>query len=45
MHLSLLRLPGITLLKYEPSAQIPWQKAMLGLVCVEFFSQKSLSML
>src|SRR5216683_7923988 len=28
---------GITLLKHEPSAQIPWQKTMLGLVCVDLF--------
>ena len=27
---------GITLLKHEPSAQSPWQKTMLGLVCVDF---------
>src|SRR5229473_1499913 len=27
---------GISLLKHEPSAQIPWQKTMLGLVCVGF---------
>ena len=27
---------GITLLKQEPSAQRPWQKTMLGLVCVDF---------
>src|SRR2546425_8777898 len=24
----------MTLLKHEPSAQIPWQKTMLGFVCV-----------
>jgi hypothetical protein len=28
---------GITLLKLEPSAQIPWQKTMLGLVCLDVF--------
>src|SRR6202521_5269099 len=27
---------GITLLKHEPSAQIPWQKTMLGLTCIGF---------
>jgi len=27
---------GITLLKHEPSAQIPWQNTMLGLVCIDF---------
>src|SRR5882672_7607232 len=25
---------GITLLKHEPSAQIPWQNTMLGMGCV-----------
>jgi hypothetical protein len=25
------------LLKHEPSAQIPWQNTMLGLVCIELF--------
>src|SRR5882672_5879515 len=29
---------GITLLKHEPSAQIPWQKTMLGLACVDVFT-------
>ena len=24
---------GISLLKHEPSAQIPWQKTMLGFLC------------
>jgi hypothetical protein len=24
---------GISLLKHEPSAQMPWQKTMLGLLC------------
>jgi hypothetical protein len=27
---------GITLLKHDPSAQIPWQSTMLGLVSVDF---------
>jgi hypothetical protein len=27
---------GITLLKHEPSAQIPWQNTMLGFVSVDF---------
>src|SRR5260221_4311479 len=26
---------GITLLKHEPSAQMPWAKTMLGLVCLD----------
>ncbi len=29
---------GITLLKHEPSAQIPWANTMLGLVCVGMVS-------
>src|ERR1700758_672056 len=28
---------GISLLKHEPSAQIPWQKTMLGLLCGDIF--------
>jgi hypothetical protein len=29
---------GVTLLKQEPSAQIPWQKTMLGLFCLDMFA-------
>src|SRR5882762_834675 len=29
---------GITLVKHEPSAQIPWQKTMLGLACADAFT-------
>ena len=37
-HLVPLRLKrGITLLKHEPSGQMPWQKTMLGLVFVDVF--------
>jgi hypothetical protein len=31
---------GITLLKDEPSAQIPWTNTMLGLVCMACRSRK-----
>src|SRR5882672_7138871 len=33
----------INLLKHEPSAQSPWQKTILGLVCVAFILFSSFS--
>ena len=31
------RSAGMSLLKHEPSAQMPWQKTMLGLLCGDIF--------